>query len=94
MSSVLDIVRAAIPNADAGLATAILWERTAFPVGAVTPRELYLAASRFRRAEDHGLVLCDFCDRTTPGAPGLCVRCSAVLSRAALNREADDGYSD
>jgi len=84
----LDIVRAAIPNADKGLADAILWGRTPFPVGKVTARELYEAAERFRRAEDHGVTLCDWCDRKTEDGRKLCRRCHTALRRAC--DETDD----
>lgn len=77
----LDIVRAAIPNADRGLAEFILWGRTPFPAGAVTVRDLYEAASRYRRAGDHGIALCDWCDHKAEVDGCLCNRCAAALKR-------------
>jgi len=77
--SALDIVRAAIPNADEHLAAAILWERTAFPAGAVNAQELYRAASRYRRAHAQGVMLCDWCDNAVRS--GLCDRCKNALTR-------------
>ena len=79
MHSALDIVRAAIPNADEHLAAAILWERTAFPAGAVNAQELYRAASRYRRAHAQGVMLCDWCDNAVRS--GLCDRCKNALTR-------------
>ena len=75
----LDIVRAAIPNADECLASAILWERTAFPAGVVNAQQLYRAASRYRRANEHGVMLCDWCDNAVRS--GLCDRCKNALTR-------------
>jgi hypothetical protein len=77
----LDIVRAAIPNADKGLAEAILWGRTPFPVGSVDAKSLYRAASRFRRATDHGLTLCEWCDKTAKPGEYVCTSCAMALSR-------------
>jgi hypothetical protein len=57
-----DCIRAAIPDADAAPCDHIVWGRTPFPVGAVTARDYYKAASRWKRAQDHGIRLCDFCD--------------------------------
>lgn len=86
MHSALDIVRAAIPQADIELAREILWERTPFPCGAVSARDLYRAASRLRRTKAQGVYLCDWCDRLVGDTPGLCLRCSKALRRAALER--------
>jgi hypothetical protein len=83
----LEVVRCAIPNADAGLADAILWGRTPFPVGRVSVRQLYSAASRFRRAEDHGVTLCDWCDHKAEVDGCLCRRCHNALRRAV-----DEGH--
>ena len=78
----LEVVRAAIPNADRGLAETILWGRTPFPMGQVTVRDLYLAASRFRRAQDHGVTLCEFCDRKAEGQMFTCRSCTKIFRRA------------
>jgi hypothetical protein len=86
MHSALDIVRAAIPKADMDLTRLILWERTSFPCGRVTARELYRAASRFDRAARHGRVLCDFCDRIPMDGKRLCARCDQAL-RIAVEEE-------
>lgn len=84
----LEVVKAAIPNADKVLAEAILWGRTPFPVGAVSVRDLYEAASRYRRASDHGIALCDWCDRLAVIDGCLCEGCAAALDRG--NHESDD----
>ncbi len=76
----LEVVRAAIPDADASLAEHILWARTPFPVGRVTVRSLYEAASRYRRAEYHRMRLCDFCDRRAEGDANLCRSCEKAFT--------------
>src|SRR3954469_743842 len=90
----LDIVRAAIPGADVRLAEAILWERTSFPCGSVTARDLYRAAARFHRAAAKGIWLCDWCDRAVSAARGLCPSCTRLLRVAALQRESHDTKND
>jgi hypothetical protein len=82
-----EIVRAAIPDASDELAEHILWARTPFPVGRVSVRDLYLAASRYRRACANGRDLCDFCDRLVPaGERFLCDSCSAALGHSRDTR--------
>lgn len=78
----LDIVKAAIPGADQDLAQHVLWARTPFPIGAVSAHDLYRAASRYRRAIEQGLRLCDWCDRVC-GDELLCERCASALHAAA-----------
>lgn len=56
-----DIVRAAIPNASEGLVNYMLWGRTSFPFTSVSARDLYKAASGYKRAWDGGKQLCDLC---------------------------------
>jgi len=58
----VDCIRAAIPDADDVLCDHIAWGRTPFPVGMPTARDFYKAASRWKRAQEHGIQLCDFCD--------------------------------
>jgi hypothetical protein len=76
------IVRAAIPGADDSLCEHILWGRTPFPCGEVWARDIYLAASRWRRAESRGVTLCEFCDRLANAGEYTCESCSAALARA------------
>jgi len=83
--TVLEIVRAAIPNADQILAEAILWERTSYPCGSVTPRDLYRAAARFHRASAKGVELCEWCDRVAVST-ALCLSCQQRLKTAATRR--------
>lgn len=73
-----DVVRAAIPNADAALVEHILWGRTPFPCGSVDARGLYQAAARLLRAERNGNCLCEMCDRLA-GENGLCQSCASAL---------------
>lgn len=73
-----EIIRAAIPGASDGLCDHILWGRTPFPVGSITPKSLYRAASAWKRACDKNIELCELCHRkATDGM--LCERCSAAL---------------
>jgi hypothetical protein len=75
-----EIIRAAIPNAPEELCEHILWARTPFPCGRVSAQELYHAASTYRRASEHGIELCDFCDRAiVPPNRFLCERCGDAL---------------
>lgn len=57
------VIRAAMPDADAATIEHILWGRTPFPMGQVTAQTLYRAASQWRRAMQNGLRLCDYCDK-------------------------------
>lgn len=77
--SALDIVRAAIPQATEDVADMILWCRTPFPVGAITARDLYRAASRLQRAQAAGHYLCEFCDRMVERTEDVCERCAKAL---------------
>lgn len=81
MTTALAIVRAAIPDATPRIAQSILWERTCFPCGRVTARELYRAASRERRSFANGITLCDFCDRKAEPDRFTCRRCDRVFTR-------------
>jgi hypothetical protein len=57
-----DCIRAAIPGADDALCDHIVWGRTPFPFTKLSARDFYRAARCFKRAQDHGISLCDFCD--------------------------------
>lgn len=89
----LAVVRAAIPGADERLVEAILWERTPFPCGSVTARQLYVAAARYRRASAKGLRLCDLCDRFED-AGGLCVQCWRVFAYRRGKTDERDSRGD
>lgn len=75
------VIQAAIPNASPELCDFVLWERTPYPMGKVTARSLYRAASRLRRAQEHGILLCEMCD--WPGKERgfviICERCAEAL---------------
>lgn len=75
------IVKAAIPGADDALIDHIIWARTPYPFGEVTPRGLYKAASRFIRAHEHKLRLCEFCDRLVVTGGWTCKSCRDGLER-------------
>ena len=79
------IIRAAIPNASDETCEYVLWERTGYPFKRLTARDLYKAASRMKRAEDNGIVLCDFCDNKA-NENYICDSCREVLDAARRNR--------
>jgi hypothetical protein len=77
-----DICRAAKPGAADDWCEHVLWGRTPFPVGKVTPQSLYRAASALARAENKGHILCDFCEVVVPPGHYTCLACDAVLTSA------------
>jgi hypothetical protein len=79
-----DCVRAAIPDASDDLCNHIIWGRTPYPFMKLTARDFYKAASRWRRAAEHGIRLCDFCDRLAAGDSWTCNPCGDGLREAAL----------
>ena len=74
------IIRAAIPDADAAICDHILWGRTPYPFTKLTARDIYKAAYRFKRASDHGKQLCDFCDNLALPDAWTCKTCSGYGS--------------
>ena len=82
MTTAAEVVLAAIPDADKDVVDYVLWGRTPFPVGRVTARSLYKAASGFKRACDHKLRLCDHCHRPAMTGEWECSHCRAVLDQA------------
>ena len=83
MTTVAEIVRAAIPDADDAIVERVLWGRTPFPIGAVTARGIYRAASGLRRAEQKSVRLCDCCHRIAQAGDWTCASCSEALRRSA-----------
>lgn len=78
----LKIIRAVIPEADEELASYIVWERTPYPFGKVTAKTLYKTASRLKRAADHNIELCDYCDNMLQlSDKGTCKKCTKSLTR-------------
>lgn len=77
------IIKAAIPDADASLCEHILWGRTPFPFTKLTAQSLYRAASRFRRASANGVRLCDCCDNPARPDDWCCVDCRLALSKSS-----------
>jgi hypothetical protein len=80
MTTIAEVVQAAIPDADDSVIDFILWERTPYPAGAITARSIYRAASRLRRASAHNLRLCDYCDHLAIAGKSMCARCATALS--------------
>jgi len=77
------IIRAAIPDATDEVCEWILWERTPFPVGAISARSVYRAAARVRRAAAGKKRLCELCDRLAEPGKWICHRCKDAISRVA-----------
>ena len=81
-----EIIRAAIPSAPIDLCEHILWNRTSFPMGKVSAKGLFKAASGFERANKNGMVLCDLCSR--PAKNGfVCDVCDERLRRSSWTKE-------
>ncbi len=74
-----EIIRKAFPGASAEFCEHVLWNRTPFPMGVITAKSIYQAASRLRRAGQNGLQLCDFCDRVVRPGQWNCDACEASL---------------
>ena len=83
-----DIVRAAIPEASDSVVSHVLWGRTPFPFGTVTTKDLYRAASGWRRACDNGKRLCDLCHRVAVDG-WTCQTCNDALERIRKERDED-----
>lgn len=77
--TVIDCVRAGWPGATEDIAEYIIWSRTPYPCGAITAKTIYKAASTARRANDHGIRLCDFCDNPATENGMVCKRCDEAL---------------
>lgn len=75
------IIKAAIPGACSGTIDYIVWSRTAYPFK-MTPRSLYRAASGWRRANEKGHRLCEFCDNLCAPEEYECAACRACLAEA------------
>lgn len=84
---VLDIVRAAIPDADQRLAEHIVWCRTPYPFTKPGARGFYKAASGFRRASAKGVTLCDHCERPANANGYQCQLCYDALHSARSQGE-------
>lgn len=85
MTTVDCIVRAAIPDADGALVSHIVWGRTCYPCGPVSARDLYRAASAWKRASVKGIQLCDFCHRIAAPGATTCETCFSALERIAAS---------
>lgn len=85
-----DIIRAAIPDADIHLVDHVLWGRTPFPMGKITPQSLYKAASSFNRASAKGKVLCDFCEKLARKNDFLCSNCRIFWCQEVEGKRYED----
>lgn len=79
MTDIKQIIRAAIPTASEELCGFILWEKTPFPMGRVSARKLYKAASTYKRACDNDIQLCDLCDNKVTHHKFTCDKCYGFL---------------
>jgi hypothetical protein len=77
-----EVILKAIPGATEALCEHIFWARTSSPFVQLTTKTLFKAAARWRRAELHGLTLCEFCDRLAVVGDSLCPQCRRALSNA------------
>ena len=76
------IIKCAIPDATDETIHYIMWERTPYPVGKVTPMSIYKAASRFHRAIKNNIRLCDLCDNMLElDDKFTCKRCTNILDK-------------
>lgn len=82
MTTAIEVIRAAIPGATEELADHVLWSRTQFPFKRLTAKDIYKAASGYKRAYDRQIDLCDFCDHKVPQGKYTCEKCSAALASA------------
>ena len=82
MTSIQDVIRAAIPGAPKDLCEFILWERTSYPFGRLTAQKIFKAASGFARAGANGRALCEMCRRLSVPQKFLCERCQSALDNA------------
>jgi len=60
--NIIDVVKAAVPDASKEFVEWLLWSRTPYPVGGVTARSLYKTASRWKRATTNKRNMCELCD--------------------------------
>jgi len=81
------IVQTALPDAPGWLVNDVIWSRTPFPIGKVTARQFWKAANGLRRAQEHGLVLCEMCHRVAVPGDYLCGRCRDAM---VINRKGED----
>ena len=81
MTKIQDVIRAAIPNADQAECEFILWERTSYPFGLLTAKDIYKAAYSFDRACKNHLRLCEYCDRIAQPDKYMCSKCEEALRR-------------
>jgi hypothetical protein len=84
-----EVILKAIPGAPEALCEHILWSRTSAPFSPLTAKILFKAAARWRRAELHGLTLCEFCDRLAAAGDSLCTQCRRALNNAKQIKNAN-----
>lgn len=74
----IEVIKRSIPGTPPEIMEHILWGRTAFPFKKINARDLYKAATRFIRASNKGITLCDHCDRIAKLDSYICERCDAI----------------
>lgn len=83
MTTIAQVVLAAIPGADKDTIDHILLGRTPYPVGRISAQSLFKAASGWRRAAEHKLRLCDHCHNLALAGHWECQSCRDALIRAS-----------
>jgi hypothetical protein len=79
--NIAQIITNAIPDVDEKGIDYIMWERTPYPCGSLTARDLYTIARRTQRAYFNKIRLCDFCNRKIDiKKETLCVNCSKKMN--------------
>ena len=79
MTDVREIIRAAIPGATEDFCEYFMWERTPYPFGRISAKNLYKWASSFRRAGENNVPLCDLCENMATNHKYTCNRCYDAL---------------
>lgn len=75
-----EIIQKTIPGISEEMIDYIIWCRTPHPFKALTAREVYKAADRWRRAQDHGIFLCEFCNNEARHDDWVCSKCERALN--------------
>lgn len=82
MTTIAEVVKAAIPDATPEIIDWVLWERTPYPCGKVSAKKIYKASSSFVRASVSGIKQCELCSKGRVFGEGfVCSRCKKQLAR-------------
>lgn len=81
MTTVASAVLAAIPDASEDVINYVVWERTPYPMGRISVRSVYKAASQLFRAGKNRRQLCTFCHNQSMPGEWECKKCRDALDR-------------